>query len=100
MHTTLPFLLFLASALAAPPPQLGVRQPDPMRIPLVAHDKRQNHPELEVRQEWLKSQGRGMRRKYARHLGDEGRHLLQRDQEERNNEARRREMKRSSGTVG
>jgi len=96
MHATLPFLLFLATQiLAAPPPRLDTRQPDLLRIPLVAHTSRQLNPELEVRQEWLRSQGRGIRRKYARHLGDEGRELLERD----NQEMRRREMKRSTGEV-
>ena len=94
MHATLPFLLFLTQIIAAP--QLGIRRPDPLRIPLVSHTERQNHPDLEVRQEWLKAQGRGMRRKYARHLGDEGMELLRRD---RVDDARRRQVKRSSGQL-
>ncbi len=40
-----------------------------------------------------------MRRKYARHLGEEGQALVKRDEEERDKDMRRRGMKRSTGEV-
>lgn len=97
MYATLPLFLLLTPILAAP--QRAPRQPDPLRIPLVAHHTRQNHPELEVRQEWLRSKGRGMRRKYVRHLDEEGQALVQRDREEEYAELRRRERKRANGQI-
>jgi hypothetical protein len=86
MILTLITLLLPSLALAIPspapapfPPQIN----NPLRIPLKAHHfARQYHPDLPVRQEWLKSEGRGIRRKYARHLGEEGVALVKREQEE------------------
>ena len=97
MHATFALLLLLTPILAAP--RIGLRRPEPVRVPLTAHETRQYHPDLEVRQEWLRSQARGMRRKYARHLGDDGLELLKRDELERDETLRRRGLKRSTGEV-
>ena len=97
MHAILPLLLLLTPIFAAP--HNDVRRSAPLRIPLVAHHKRQYHPDLAVRQDWLKSQGRGIRRKYAKHLGARGQDLLILDRERQSEEMRKRMDKRSTGEV-
>ncbi|ORY24226.1 endopeptidase, partial [Naematelia encephala] len=62
------------------------------RIPLIHHTSRQYHPDLAVRQDWLKSQARGLRSKYAAHLGERGTELYERDHAELL-------RKRATGTV-
>lgn len=113
MHPSLPLLLplipSLALAIVIPPSwpvsnnTPGARSPSPspepaLRIPLKHLTSRQHHPDLEVRQAWLKDQARGMRRKYARHLDADGQELLRRDQDEV--ELEKRELhKRATGNV-
>ncbi|WVW79578.1 hypothetical protein I302_101547 [Kwoniella bestiolae CBS 10118] len=48
-------------------------------IPLTLHHSRQYSDDLEVRQEWLKGQASGLRKKYEQHLGERSRDLLKRD---------------------
>jgi len=69
---------------------------EPIRIPLNIHDKRQYADDLETRQGWLRQQGKGLRRKYAGHLGEEGKRQLKRDAED---DERDRLVKRASGTA-
>jgi hypothetical protein len=115
MHPSLPLLLplipSLALAIVIPPswpasnnnnsPAARSPSPEPepaLRIPLKHLTSRQHHPDLEVRQAWLKDQGRGMRRKYAKHLDEDAQELLRRDQDEV--ELEKRELyKRATGNV-
>lgn len=73
---------------------IGVRDVDRIRIPLNIHDKRQYSDDLEVRQEWLKQQGKGLRRKYVDRLNSEGKRQLERDAED---DERELLIKRASG---
>jgi hypothetical protein len=99
----LPFLLPLLTPTAAAPATSPDSQLEPrlntLRIPLIANHKRQHHPDLDVRQAWLKSEGRNMRRKYERHLNDEGKELVRKDLQDQRDEIRRRGMKRQTGRV-
>lgn len=69
----------------------------PFHVPLHHTDanKRQHHPDLEVRQEWLAGQARGMRRKYEKHLHEREQEIVRRDEIMREAEMR----KRATGTV-
>jgi hypothetical protein len=97
----LPALGFFAAAAATPnpAPELEERY-NPFRIPVVHTDNqaRQNHPDLEVRQQWLKNAARGLRKKYETHLGERGQELLRRDRIMKRDEERR-SSKRATGTV-
>lgn len=103
LSTTAVFTLLLAVS-ASPNPisrsNIGVREaapePGPIRIPLNIHDKRQYADDLETRQGWLKQQGKGLRRKYAGHLGEAGKRQLKRDAED---DERDRLSKRASGSA-
>jgi hypothetical protein len=69
----------------------------PFHVPMVHTDagKRQFHPELEVRQDWLAGQVRGVRSKFEKHL-----HEREKDIKRRNEIAQETEMrKRATGTV-
>ncbi|OCF56098.1 endopeptidase [Kwoniella mangroviensis CBS 10435] len=52
---------------------------NPTTIPLTLHHSRQYSDDLEVRQEWLKGQASGLRKKYEQHLGERSKDLLKRD---------------------
>lgn len=69
----------------------------PFHVPVVHTDagKRQFHPDLEVRQEWLAGQVRGMRRKFEKHIHEREKEIMKRDDIERYAEMR----KRATGTV-
>lgn len=96
MHTSIQVasilsILLTSSAVVIRPPSLpysgaiGVRSADDdstLRIPLNIHDTRQFSDDLKVRQEWLKQQGRGLRSKYSRHLGEDGKRLVERENRE------------------
>ena len=93
--TTLTILSLLVSPSLA---SVIGRTPDPanaggVKIPLNIHDKRQYSNVLEERQDWLLSQAKGLRSKYASQLNEEGKRLLERDLRE---ESLR---KRASGSV-
>jgi hypothetical protein len=56
-----------------------IRQPS---IPLIhnrAFHTRQNHPDLAVRQQWLREQARALKRRYIDHLSDEERSIIERE---------------------
>jgi hypothetical protein len=91
MHTSIQLaailsILLQSSAIVLLPADkaaLGVRSAveDPaVRVPLNIHDSRQYSDDLAVKQDWLKSQAAGLRSKYASHLGENGKRLVQRDQ--------------------
>lgn len=69
----------------------------PFHIPLHHTDanKRQHHPDLEVRQDWLAGQARSMRRKYEKHLHEREQEIVRRDEIMREADMR----KRATGTV-
>lgn len=100
--STTAVLSVLLAVSATPNPiarsPIGAREasPEPIRIPLNIHDKRQYADDLDTRQEWLKQQGKGLRRKYAGHLGEEGRRQLKRDAAD---DERDRLAKRASGSA-
>lgn len=94
MLTSLPLsLLLLPIAFSAPSGKIGVRSPEPLRIPLTAHASRQYHPDLEVRSDWLKDQAKALKNKYKQHLTPESRALVEREQVED------RLRKRTEGSV-
>jgi hypothetical protein len=70
----------LAAAAPAPEPTMPpIRGPS---IPLIhnhAYHARRTHPDLEIRQQWLRSEARNLKQKYARHLPDEELAVLKRD---------------------
>ncbi|KAJ9126646.1 hypothetical protein QFC24_001675 [Naganishia onofrii] len=72
--TTTALALVLASAAftaAAPSPQPTAPPIRGPSLPLIhnhAYHSRRTHPDLEVRQEWLRSEALNLKRKYARHL--------------------------------
>jgi hypothetical protein len=69
----------------------------PFHVPIVHTDagKRQHHPELEVRQDWLAGQVRGVRRKFEKHLHEREKEIMRRDEITQAAEMR----KRATGTV-
>lgn len=69
----------------------------PFHVPLHHTDanKRQHHPDLEVRQDWLAGQARGLRKKYEKHLDERELEIVRRDEIMREAEMR----KRATGTV-
>ncbi|WVQ63697.1 uncharacterized protein L199_001850 [Kwoniella botswanensis] len=72
---------------------------NPTTIPLTLHHSRQYSDDLAVRQEWLKGQASGLRKKYEQHLGERSKDLLKRDRV--NEELNRRWPlgRRASGSV-
>ncbi|KAI5454915.1 hypothetical protein NCC49_002191 [Naganishia albida] len=70
----------LTTAAPAPEPTMPpIRGPS---IPLIhnhAYHARRTHPDLEVRQQWLRSEALNLKRKYARHLPEEDLAVLKRD---------------------
>ncbi|KAL7421026.1 hypothetical protein Q5752_003910 [Cryptotrichosporon argae] len=99
-------LPFLAPALAIPAPAYPAaavlaeqRDAGALRVPLNAHATRRLHPDLDVRRAWLRDEASHLRRKYARHLGPDGRRLLGRDQAAEREQRQRRAIKRSTGQV-
>jgi len=97
MYTALQLTAVLSLLLNAAANPIGSAATDPsapVKIPLNIHDKRQYSDDLEVRQEWLRQQGQGLRRKYAGRLGEAGQALVKREWEEE----RARLSKRASGT--
>lgn len=69
----------------------------PFHVPVVHTDagKRQFHPELEVRQDWLAGQVRGVRRKFEKHIHEREKEIMRRDEIMQQAEMR----KRATGTV-
>lgn len=88
-------LSLLLHAAASPIVSAATESGSQLRVPLNIHDKRQYSDDLDVRQEWLRQQGQGLRRKYASRLGAAGQALVRRDMEEE----RVRLSKRASGTA-
>lgn len=78
--------ILLASTPSSASPALGRAAPpieDRAAIPLNhnhAFYARQNNPDLEIRQAWLKNEARNLRRKYSNLLDERGEELLQRDE--------------------
>lgn len=95
----LPFHYPTADAESDSSATLDKRDPTylPFHVPLQHTDanKRQNHPELEVRQEWLAGQARGMRKKYEKHIHEREKEIVRRDEIMQQAEMR----KRATGTV-
>lgn len=81
------------------------RDAAPVRIPLQHLTSRQHSDDLEVRQQWLKDQARGLRSKYSQYLNAEGQAQVKRDLQEIEHERAKRELhdrrlsKRANGTV-
>lgn len=78
----------------------------PTRIPLHHLTSRQHSDDLEVRQQWLKDQARGLRSKYSKYLDADGQAQVKRDLQEIEHERAKRELggnsrfgKRANGTV-
>jgi len=78
--------LLLASTPSTASPALGRASAsvveDRASIPLNhnhAYHARQHHPDLEIRQAWLKNEARNLRRKYSSLLDERGQDLLKRD---------------------
>ncbi|WVR08878.1 hypothetical protein IAU60_005937 [Kwoniella sp. DSM 27419] len=95
MHFTIP-LAFLLAPFALAQPSAPTRPELDRRIPLTLHHARQYSDDLETRQDWLKGQAAGLRRKYADHLGETGKEMLRRDVEEQE----RRDNVRRSARIG
>ena len=96
--------LLSSTALVSPTPLTPSPRdddaPTPPMIRIGLHpNTRQYSDDLAVRQEWLKSQGRQARRKYAQHLGERGQALRRRDVEEQQIARRNAGLKRSTGSV-
>ncbi|WWC72882.1 uncharacterized protein I206_106846 [Kwoniella pini CBS 10737] len=93
-------MLFPLATILLTLPAIPIILAEPLKIPLTAHHSRQYSDDLETRQSWLKGQARGLRKKYAHHLGERGQDLLKRDRYEEDFEIGRRSIgRRSSGTV-
>jgi len=106
LFSLLPLLPLLAiatpspDAAPAPAPAADVESRyNPFRIPVVhtENQARQNHPDLQVRQEWLKNAASGLRKKYEAHLDERGQEMVKRDRMIRREEERR--VKRATGSV-
>jgi hypothetical protein len=69
----------------------------PFHVPIVHTDagKRQFHPELEVRQDWLAGQVQGMRSKFEKHLHEREKEIMRRNEIMQETDMR----KRATGTV-
>ncbi len=88
--TLLAVTLLAAAPSADAYPNQPVHQRDipPIRrpsIPLIhnqAFHSRQHHPDLEVRQQWLKEQSRALKRRYISQLHDEERSIVEREWED------------------
>ncbi|KAK6906397.1 hypothetical protein I203_100382 [Kwoniella mangroviensis CBS 8507] len=72
---------------------------NPTTIPLTLHHSRQYSDDLEVRQEWLKGQASGLRKKYEQHLGERSKDLLKRDRTNEELSKRSPLGRRASGSV-
>ncbi|WWD06960.1 hypothetical protein V865_005057 [Kwoniella europaea PYCC6329] len=72
---------------------------NPTTIPLTLHHSRQYSDDLEVRQEWLRGQASGLRKKYEQHLGERSKDLLKRDRINEELSKRSPLGRRASGSV-
>lgn len=89
---------FTAAAPAPEPTMPPIRGPS---LPLIhnhAYHARRTHPDLEVRQEWLRSEALNLKRKYASHLPAEEVAQMKRDIKER--DIRRRGLAKRQTTKG
>ena len=69
----------ISSASPVSPPIGHAQRAGSISIPLKHLSSRQHSPVLAERQQWLRSQARTLRRKYAHHLDDRDKDLLERD---------------------
>jgi len=96
-------LLASTSTSASPAPAPRVQHSGRSDIPLNhnhAYQSRRTHPDLEVRQTWLKNEARNFRRKYASHLDERGQALLERDEEDLAAMKRSLHKRQSEGQLG
>ncbi|ADV23137.1 endopeptidase [Cryptococcus gattii E566] len=87
-------------ALALPLLTLSLATSNQPRVPLTPLNSRQYSDDLAERQSWLLDQAKGLRSKYAPHLGERGQELRRRDIIDAGIKKRKRaNQKRATGTV-
>lgn len=86
--------------LALPLLTLSLATSNQPRVPLTPLNSRQYSDDLAERQSWLLDQAKGLRSKYAPHLGERGQELRRRDIIDAGIKRRKRaNQKRATGTV-